>query len=120
MRRTARLAADADFEWALARRPSRGAGSLSGLCRTPAILDYVEDIAGPDFYQWGGQFFVKYPGDGSIVPWHQDAQYWPLTPRRTVTVWLAIHDADEANAAMQVVAGSHPWVWTRQRAASGW
>jgi ectoine hydroxylase-related dioxygenase (phytanoyl-CoA dioxygenase family) len=77
------------------------------LCRTPAILDYVEDILGPDFYQWGGQFFVKYPGDGSIVPWHQDAQYWPLTPRRTVTVWLAIHDADEANAAMQVVAGSH-------------
>ena len=50
------------------------------LCRTPAILDYVEDLLGPDFFQWGGQFFVKYPGDGSVVPWHQDAQYWPLTP----------------------------------------
>jgi len=77
------------------------------LCRTPAILDCVEDLIGPDFFQWGGQFFVKFPGDGSIVPWHQDAQYWPLTPRRTVTVWLAIYDADAANAAMQVVAGSH-------------
>ena len=77
------------------------------LCRTPAILDYVEDLLGPDFFQWGGQFFVKYPADGSVVPWHQDAQYWPLTPARTVTVWLAIHDADENNSAMQVVRGSH-------------
>tara|TARA_B100000676_G_scaffold309223_1_gene372184 strand:- start:609 stop:1469 length:861 start_codon:yes stop_codon:yes gene_type:complete len=77
------------------------------LCRTPAILDYVEDLIGPDFYQWGGQFFVKYPGDGSAVPWHQDAQYWPLTPRRTVTVWLAMTDVDDSNAAMQVVRGSH-------------
>lgn len=77
------------------------------LCRTPAVLDYVEDLLGPDFVQWGGQFFVKYPGDGSVVPWHQDAQYWPLSPRRTVTVWLAIYDADEENAAMQVVKGTH-------------
>lgn len=77
------------------------------LCRTPAILDYVEDLIGPDFFQWGGQFFVKYPGDGSEVPWHQDAQYWPLTPHRTVTVWLAVFDTDAANAAMQIVRGSH-------------
>lgn len=75
--------------------------------RTPAILDYVEDLLGPDFFQWGCQFFVKYPGDGSIVPWHQDAQYWPLAPKKTVTVWLAIYDADEENGAMRVVRGSH-------------
>ena len=77
------------------------------ICRTPAILNYVEDLIGPDFFQWGGQFFVKYPGDGSEVPWHQDAQYWPLTPHRTVTVWLAVFDTDEDNAAMQIVRGSH-------------
>lgn len=77
------------------------------LCRTPAILDYVEDLIGPDFYQWGGQFFAKFPNDGSIVPWHQDAQYWPLKPQRTVTVWLAVFDADLENAAMQIVKGSH-------------
>ena len=48
------------------------------LCRNSTILNYVEDIIGPNFYQWGGQFFTKYPNDGSVVPWHQDAQYWPL------------------------------------------
>ena len=77
------------------------------LCHTPTILDYVEDVIGPNFYQWGGQFFVKYPHDGSEVPWHQDSQYWPLSPERTVTAWLAIYDTDATNAAMQVIRGSH-------------
>ena len=81
--------------------------TFSELCHTPAILDYVEDVIGPNFYQWGGQFFVKYPNDGSEVPWHQDSQYWPLSPERTVTAWLAIYDTDATNAAMQVIRGSH-------------
>ena len=87
--------------------------SFYSLCRVAAILDYVEDLIGGDFVQWGGQFFVKYTGDGSEVPWHQDAQYWPLRPNRTVTIWLAVYDADERNAAMQVVRGSHKGVALR-------
>ena len=77
------------------------------LCRTPEILDYVEDILGPNFVQWGGQFFYKEPRSGSVVPWHQDAQYWPLKPANAVTVWLAVYDTDKENGAMKVVSGSH-------------
>lgn len=77
------------------------------LARTPAILDYVEALIGPDFFQWGGGFFAKYPGTGEIVPWHQDSQYWPLSPRKTVTVSLAFYDGTKENGAMQVVHGSH-------------
>ena len=77
------------------------------LCTTSTILDYVEDLLGPNFYLWGGQFFLKEPKDGSVVPWHQDAQYWPLTPAKAVTVWLALYDTNEENAAMKVVKGSH-------------
>ena len=29
------------------------------LCATPAILNYVEDLIGPNFVLWGGQFFLK-------------------------------------------------------------
>jgi hypothetical protein len=76
-------------------------------CCTPAVLDYVEDLVGEDFYLWGCHFFCKLPGGSSDVPWHQDAQYWPLTPRETVTVWLAVYDTDDSNGAMRVVAGSH-------------
>ena len=84
------------------------------ICRHPTILDYVEGLIGSDFFQWGGQFFVKYPGDGSEVPWHQDAQYWPLSPQQTVSVWLAIYDTDETNGAMQAVSGSHLKQFTHQ------
>lgn len=77
------------------------------LCCTPEILNCVEDLLGGDLFLWGCQFFCKLPGVSTDVPWHQDAQYWPLTPRETVTVWLALYDTDESNGAMQVVAGSH-------------
>ena len=80
---------------------------LYDLARTPTILDYVEDLIGPDFFQWGGGFFVKYPGEGNFVPWHQDSQYWPLSPRKTVTASLAFYDGTRDNGAMQVLRGSH-------------
>lgn len=77
------------------------------LCHTPAILDYVEDILGPDIIHWGCQFFCKLPGASSEVPWHQDSQYWPLSPRTSVTMWIALYDTDDSNGAMRVVKGSH-------------
>ncbi len=80
---------------------------LYDLIGTPSILDYVEDIVGPDIVCWGTHLFAKQPHDGMEVPLHQDAIYWPLTPTKSVTVWLAIDDADEDNAAMQFVPGSH-------------
>ena len=55
----------------------------------------------------GGQFFLKAPKDGSVVLWHQDIQYWPLKPAKTVTIWLALYDSDEENGAMRIVRGSH-------------
>lgn len=71
------------------------------------ILDYVQDLIGEDLICWGTHYFCKLPGEGKRVSWHQDASYWPLTLSKTVTVWLAIDDADEENGAMQVIPGSH-------------
>ena len=51
--------------------------------------------------------FAKLPGDPKRVSWHQDASYWPLTPSRVVSAWLAIDDTDVANSAMQIIGGSH-------------
>lgn len=81
--------------------------AMYDLVQTPVLLDYVEDIIGPDIACWGTQLFCKLPGDPMEVPLHQDATYWALTPAKTVTVWLAIDDVDDDNAAMQFVAGSH-------------
>ena len=38
---------------------------------------------------------------------HQDANYWPFSPTKSLTVWLAVDDVDQSNAAMQFIAGSH-------------
>lgn len=80
---------------------------IHDLARTPAILDVVEDIIGPTIVCWATHFFCKMPGDDMGVSWHQDCSYWPLTPSKTVTVWLAIDDADIDNGCMQVIPGSH-------------
>ena len=77
------------------------------LCRTPAILDLVEDIIGPDILCWATAILSKPAGETRAVPWHQDAGFWSLSPARTVTVWLAIDDADAANAAMRFIPGTH-------------
>ncbi len=73
----------------------------------PRIVDYVRDLLGDDVVGWGSHFFCKMPHDGKKVAWHQDASYWPLTPTKTCTVWLAIDDVDPQNANMQFLPGSH-------------
>ncbi len=82
-------------------------GRVYDLLRDPRIVDCVQDLLGPDVIGWGSHFFCKMPRDGKSVAWHQDASYWPLTPSKTVTVWLAVDDADEENACMRFIAGSH-------------
>lgn len=71
------------------------------------ILDLVQDIIGPDIICWASAVLSKRPHDPKQVPWHQDASFWSLSPARTVTVWLAIDDADELNSAMRFIPGSH-------------
>jgi hypothetical protein len=73
----------------------------------PRIVAYVSDLLGENVVGWGSHFFCKLPGDGKRVDWHQDCSYWPLTPTRALTVWLAIDDADQANGCMEIYAGSH-------------
>lgn len=82
-------------------------GRVYDLLTHPKIVAAVRDILGEDVIGWGSHFFCKMPHDGKSVAWHQDGSYWPLTPSKTATVWLAIDDADTENACMQFIAGSH-------------
>ncbi len=89
------------------RRMIRYCQPVWDIVNNPVVLDYVEDILGPDIVAWGTQYFCKLPGDGKVVSWHQDASYWPLTPAHTVTLWLAVDDSDRENGAMQVIPRTH-------------
>lgn len=80
---------------------------LFDICMHEQILDYVEDLIGPDFFMWGSSFFNKDPHSPKTVAWHQDAYYWPLTPPESCTVWLSFNGSDQENGAMRVIPKSH-------------
>lgn len=82
-------------------------GRVWDLLTHPRVVSLVSDLLGPSVIGWGSHFFCKMPGDGKTVSWHQDASYWPLTPSKAVTVWMAIDDADPENACMRYIPGTH-------------
>ena len=82
-------------------------GRVYDLLTDSRIVACVKDLLGENVVGWGSHFFCKMPHDGKAVAWHQDASYWPLTPTKAVTVWLAIDDADTENACMRFISGSH-------------
>ncbi|MEE2658440.1 MAG: phytanoyl-CoA dioxygenase family protein [Candidatus Latescibacterota bacterium] len=82
-------------------------GGVYDLLVHPKITAYVADLLGDSVIGWGSHFFCKMPQDPKTVSWHQDASYWPITPSKTATVWLAIDDADVENACMSFIPGTH-------------
>ena len=65
-----------------------------------ASLDPVQDLLAEDP---PSRFILMQPGASRQVSWHQDSSNWPLSPSKTVTVGLAIADADADNGAMRVI-----------------
>ena len=81
--------------------------SLLRYCGHPDLLDAVEAFIGPNIVLFSTHLISKAAGDGLAVPWHQDANYWPLEPMEVITLWLAIDPSDEDNGCMRVIPGTH-------------
>jgi hypothetical protein len=81
-------------------------GKVWDILTDKRVVDVVSDILGDNVIGWGSHFFCKMPHDGKKVAWHQDSSYWPLSPSKALTVWIAIDDADIENACMRFIAGS--------------
>nr|WP_092780565.1 phytanoyl-CoA dioxygenase family protein [Jannaschia pohangensis] len=50
---------------------------------------------------------VKEPGTSRATPWHQDAPYYFVAGRQTVSFWVPLDPVREAT--LRLVAGSHLW-----------
>ncbi|RUS91356.1 hypothetical protein EGW08_000873 [Elysia chlorotica] len=79
------------------------------LATHPKMLAPLKAILGPNMILLDSRFICKYPvGPGedkeAFVAWHQDARYWGLEGD-VVSVWMAVDDADDENACMQVIPG---------------
>ncbi len=77
------------------------------LATSPAVLDRVEELLGPDILLLATHFFCKYGQDEKFVAWHQDVTYWGLEPPRALTVWYAVDGSDVENGCMRVIPGTH-------------
>ena len=95
--------------------------TLCDLVATPAIVDVVEDLLGPDILVWGAGFFNKPARSSVYVSWHQDATYWGLEPPDIVTAWVALTPSTVESGCMRVAPGTHrqPVMANRETFAAG-
>lgn len=71
------------------------------------LLDRVERLIGPNIVFHYSKINMKPPRIGSVVEWHQDISYYPLTNSDSLAVLLYLDDADSSNGCLQVISGRH-------------
>ena len=79
---------------------------VSDLMHSPAIVDRVEDLLGPDIMCWGTDLWVKEANSDQFVSWHQDSRYWGVDGE-LLTAWIALSPATVESGCMRMLPGSH-------------
>ena len=80
---------------------------MDELVRHSGVLDAIESLIGHDILIYHLTCWIKEPGDGSFVTWHQDGTYFNLSPAEHVTAWIALSDATRESGCMRILPGSH-------------
>lgn len=77
------------------------------LVRHPEVLDYLEQLIGPNIFFHYSKLNMKGPKVGSPVAWHQDFSYYPHTNTDLVSCLIYLDDATKDNGCLQVIPESH-------------
>jgi len=72
-----------------------------------AILDAVQQLIGGNLLLHYSKLNMKPAEVGSVVEWHQDLSYYPLTNHDSLAVLIYLDDADETNGCLRVLPGRH-------------
>jgi ectoine hydroxylase-related dioxygenase (phytanoyl-CoA dioxygenase family) len=81
---------------------------LHRIATVPRVLDAVEQVLGPNLLVWSVELFIKEPGSGKIVSWHQDLTYWGMGETdEELTAWIALSDVSVKAGCMRFIPGSH-------------
>ncbi|CAN7481157.1 phytanoyl-CoA dioxygenase family protein [Aminobacter sp. LjRoot7] len=76
--------------------------------RTSSAAEVAADLMQSDTVQlFHDHVLVKEPGTSRPTPWHQDAPYYFVEGRQTVSFWSPLDPVREAS--LRCVAGSHLW-----------
>lgn len=78
------------------------------ISRHPKLIAYLTELIGPNIHCWDTLFWIKQPGDGKDVSFHQDATYWNFDNKhQAATVWFAFDDVTDDHGGVEYVKGSH-------------
>lgn len=75
---------------------------LSGSAK---LLDCVEQLIGPDIVLHYSKINMKPAEIGSVVEWHQDISYYPLTNLDSIAILFYLDDATVSNGCLKVIPG---------------
>ncbi len=71
-------------------------------------VEAVRALIGDPVVQQLDQIFLKPARSGAPTNWHQDNSCFKIAnPLKGTAMWIALHDAHEANGTMRFVPGSH-------------
>lgn len=71
------------------------------------LLDCVAQLLGPNLLFHYSKLNMKPAAVGSVVEWHQDLSYYPLTNSDSLAVLFYLDDTDEGNGALRILPGAH-------------
>lgn len=78
------------------------------ISRNEQLIKTLSEILGPNIHCWDTLFWIKKPGDGKDVSFHQDNTYWNFDkPTLAVTAWFAFDDVTEQHGSLEYIQGSH-------------
>src|ERR1700689_5430867 len=95
------------------KTPHKVHGLFNDLVRSPAVLDILKQLIGPNLRLHGSKLNMKSAQYGSPVEWHQDWAFYPHTNDDVLAIGVLLDDCDLANGPMLVTPGTHTGeVWS--------
>ena len=71
------------------------------------LLDSVQQLFGPNLLFHYSKLNMKPAKVGSVVEWHQDLSYYPMTNRDSLAVLFYLDDTDATNGALKLIPKRH-------------
>ena len=88
-------------------QPCHHVPEFGRLSHSERLLDCVEQLLGPDLLIQYSKINMKPADVGSVVEWHQDLSYYPLTNRDSLAVLFYLDDASLGNGCLKIIPGRH-------------
>ena len=89
------------------KKPTQVHPIFDQVVKSPAMVQVLTALLGPDVRLHGSKLNMKDPEYGSPVEWHQDWAFYPHTNDDILAIGVMLEDIDEQNGALLVLPGTH-------------